>query len=86
MTIDIFALKARGACLTSWVCTTQVFLPQPGRPPKMLQPVVSRVIRDRKKFCSLAITDLSTNSVPASGGVKVILLCNRVFKEDLRVK
>lgn len=64
----------------------QVFLPQPGRPPKMLQPVVSRVIRDRKKFCSLAITDLSTNSVPASGGVKVILLCNRVFKEDLRVK
>ena len=65
----------------------QVFLPQPGgRPPKMLQPVVSRVIRDRKKFCSLAITDLSTSSVPASGGVKVVLLCNRVFKEDLRVK
>ena len=64
----------------------QVFLPQPqGRPPKMLQPVVSRVIRDRKKFCSLAITDLSTGAVPAAGGTKVVLLCNRVFKEDLRV-
>jgi c-Rel proto-oncogene protein len=65
--------------------SSQVFLKLSEGSLRPLPPVVSKVIRDRKKFCSLSITDVSTNVIPASGGVKVMLLCNRVFKEDLKV-
>ena len=44
------------------------------------------MIRDRKKFSSLTITDVSTESMSAAGGTKVMLLSNKVFKDDLSVK
>lgn len=50
-----------------------------------LPPVVSEVIYDRKAMSDLAITKLSHTCAPVSGGQEMILLCDKVAKDDVEV-
>uniref|UniRef100_A0A2C9GUV8 RHD domain-containing protein n=1 Tax=Anopheles dirus TaxID=7168 RepID=A0A2C9GUV8_9DIPT len=66
----------------------QVFLEgqQRGRFTEPLAPVVSDIIYDKKAMSDLIICRLSDCSAPVSGGKEIILLCEKVVKEDIRVK
>ncbi|XP_041985045.1 embryonic polarity protein dorsal-like isoform X3 [Aricia agestis] len=65
----------------------QVFIPdeRTGRIRRSLQPVVSDVIYDKKAMSDLFITKLSHCSASPKGGTEVILLCERITKEDISV-
>ncbi|KAG7305876.1 hypothetical protein JYU34_008419 [Plutella xylostella] len=65
----------------------QVFLPdeRSGKIRHALPPVVSDVIYDKKAMSDLVITRLSHCSAPAQGGKQVILLCEKVAREDITV-
>ncbi|XP_053686256.1 embryonic polarity protein dorsal-like [Sabethes cyaneus] len=66
----------------------QVYLP--GGPDKKftqpLQPVVSDIIYDKKAMSDLVICKLSEVTAPVSGGKEIILLCEKVTKEDISVR
>jgi len=67
----------------------QVFLENPKTPGKftvILPPVCSKPIYDAKAKKELQIMDMSDNSAPAEGGKKVIILCEKVSKEDIKVR
>merc|ERR1719150_2621589 len=67
----------------------QVFLENPKTPGKytvILDPVVSKPIFDAKAKKELQIMDMSDNTAPADGGKKVIILCEKVSKEDIKVR
>merc|ERR1711974_109043 len=67
----------------------QVFLENPKTPGKytvILDPVCSKPIFDAKAKKELQIMDMSDNSAPADGGKKVIILCEKVSKEDIKVR
>ncbi|KFB39849.1 Dorsal isoform 1-B [Anopheles sinensis] len=66
----------------------QVFLegPTKGRFTEPLTPVVSDVIYDKKAMSDLIICRLSDCTAPVSGGKEIILLCEKVVKEDIRVR
>lgn len=49
-------------------------------------PVVSNQIRDKKASSELNIVSISHCSAPATGGRYVILLCDRVLKDDIALK
>lgn len=51
-----------------------------------IQPVISEPIFDKKAMSELVITKLSHCSAPVSGGQEVILLCEKVAKEDIAVR
>lgn len=51
-----------------------------------IQPIVSEPIFDKKAMSELVITKLSHCSAPVSGGREVILLCEKVAKEDIAVR
>jgi hypothetical protein len=51
-----------------------------------LPPIVSDPIYDKKAMSDLIISKLSHCSAPASGGKEVILLCDRVTKDDIQVR
>ncbi|XP_054157157.1 embryonic polarity protein dorsal-like [Oppia nitens] len=51
-----------------------------------LEPVVSEPIYDKKAMSELAIGKLSHCSAPVTGGQEVILLCDRVVKDDIQVR
>ncbi|KAF8795964.1 embryonic polarity protein dorsal-like isoform X2 [Argiope bruennichi] len=50
-----------------------------------LSPVVSEPIYDKKAMSDLTIMKLSHYSAPVTGGTEVILLCDRVAKEDIQI-
>merc|ERR1712079_857712 len=67
----------------------QVFLENPKTPGKytvILDPVCSKPIFDAKAKKELQIMDMSDNTAPADGGKKVIILCEKVSKEDIKVR
>merc|ERR1712165_694388 len=67
----------------------QVFLENPKTPGKytvILDPVCSKPIFDAKAKKELQIMDMSDNIAPADGGKKVIILCEKVSKEDIKVR
>ena len=66
----------------------QVFLegPESGQFLIPLEPVVSEPIYDKKAMSELSIAKLSHYSCPVSGGQEVILLCDRVIKDDIQIR
>ncbi|XP_015172824.1 PREDICTED: embryonic polarity protein dorsal-like isoform X3 [Polistes dominula] len=66
----------------------QVFLEgtRKGKFTHPLQPVVSDPIFDKKAMSDLSINHLSHNRAPSCGGMKMILLCEKVAKEDIQVR
>jgi len=67
----------------------QVFLENPKTPGKytvILEPVCSKPIFDAKAKKELQIMDMSDNTAPADGGKKIIILCEKVSKEDIKVR
>merc|ERR1712038_2077797 len=67
----------------------QVFLEnsnQPGKYTVPLQPVCSKPIFDAKAKKTLQIMDISESSAPAEGGKKIIILCERVARDDIKVR
>ncbi|XP_052895493.1 proto-oncogene c-Rel-like [Anopheles moucheti] len=51
-----------------------------------LTPVVSDIIYDKKAMSDLIICRLSDCCAPVSGGKEIILLCEKVVKEDIKVR
>ncbi|XP_022195378.2 embryonic polarity protein dorsal isoform X3 [Nilaparvata lugens] len=51
-----------------------------------ITPVVSEPIYDKKAMSDLLICKLSEDSAPVTGGKQIILLCEKVAKEDISVK
>merc|ERR1712165_455712 len=67
----------------------QVFLENPKTPGKytvILDPVCSKPIFDAKAKKELQIMDMSDYTAPADGGKKIIILCEKVSKEDIKVR
>ena len=67
----------------------QAFLEDPQCPGKfttMLPPVCSKPIFDAKAKKELQIMDISDNSSPAKGGKKIIILCERVSRDDIKIR
>merc|ERR1712079_636984 len=67
----------------------QVFLENPKTPGKytvILDPVYSKPIFDAKAKKELQIMDMSDNTAPADGGKKIIILCEKVSKEDIKIR
>lgn len=66
----------------------QVFIEgsKPGKCDVPLMPIVSSPIHDKKAMSDLVITKLSHCSAPATGGREVILLCDRITKEDIKIR
>jgi len=66
-----------------------VFLENPSTPGKytvILPPVCSKPIFDAKAKKELQIMDISDNTAPVEGGKKIIILCERVARDDIKVK
>ncbi|CAG2119545.1 unnamed protein product, partial [Medioppia subpectinata] len=51
-----------------------------------LEPLVSEPIFDKKAMSELAIAKLSHYSAPVGGGQDIVLLCDRVVKDDIRIR
>lgn len=66
----------------------QVFLEgqQRGRFTDPLQPIVSDIIYDKKAMSDLVICKLSDVAASVAGGKEIILLCEKVAKEDISVR
>lgn len=66
----------------------QVFIegPERGRFVVPLKPIVSQPIYDKKSMNDLVIYKMSDCSSPASGGREIILLCDKVSKDDIEVR
>merc|ERR1719166_545531 len=67
----------------------QVFLENPNAPGKytvILPPVCSKPIFDAKAKKELQIMDISDNTAPVDGGKKIIILCERVARDDIKVR
>ncbi|XP_014250204.1 embryonic polarity protein dorsal-like isoform X2 [Cimex lectularius] len=60
--------------------------PQRGRFTVPLKPVVSEPIYDKKAMADLIICKLSHCSASVAGGKEIILLCEKVAKEDISVR
>ncbi|XP_044576138.1 embryonic polarity protein dorsal-like isoform X3 [Cotesia glomerata] len=66
----------------------QVFLEgtEPGKFTVPLTPVVSDPIYDKKAMSDLVICKLSHYSAPVAGGMEMLLLCEKVAKEDIQIR
>merc|ERR1712227_1046887 len=67
----------------------QVFLENPATPGKytvIMPPICSKPIYGAKAKKELQIMDMSDNTAPADGGKKIIILCEKVSKEDIKVR
>merc|ERR1712170_149279 len=67
----------------------QAFLEDPAHPGKFTQhldPVCSTSIFDAKARKELQIMDISDSTAPAEGGKKILIFCEKVAREDIRVK
>ncbi|XP_014275495.1 embryonic polarity protein dorsal isoform X6 [Halyomorpha halys] len=80
--------QASGIDLNSVRLCFQAFLegPQRGKFTKALTPVVSDPIYDKKAMADLVICKLSHSAASVAGGQDVILLCEKVAKEDISVR
>ena len=58
----------------------------PGDYSVMLPSVCSQTIFDSKSRKELQIADLSETAAPVAGGKKIILLCEKVAREDIKVR
>ena len=52
----------------------------------LLTPVYSVPIFDAKAKKELQMMDISSTSSPAAGGKKIIILCEKVTREDIKVR
>lgn len=52
----------------------------------LLPPAISNVIYDKKSNPELKICHLSDSVAPANGGKKIILLCEKVDKNDIAIR
>ena len=52
----------------------------------MLDPVCSVPVFDAKAKKELVILDISETEAPAEGGKKIIILCEKVLREDIKVR
>ena len=52
----------------------------------MLDPVCSLPVFDAKAKKELVIMDISETEAPVEGGKKIILLCEKVLREDVKVR
>ena len=67
----------------------QAFLESPSHPGKynvVLPPVSSNTIYDAKAKKELQMMDISDVSSPLEGGKKIIILCEKVTREDIKVR
>jgi len=67
----------------------QAFLETPGHPGKyttVLDPVCSVPVFDAKAKKELVIMDISETEAPVEGGKKIIILCEKVLREDIKVR
>merc|ERR1719432_194859 len=67
----------------------QAFLENPETPGKftrVVAPVCSKPVFDAKAKKELQIMDMSGNTAPAEGGKKLIILCERVSRDDIKVR
>ncbi|XP_037072056.1 embryonic polarity protein dorsal-like isoform X2 [Pollicipes pollicipes] len=66
----------------------QVFVEgrEPGKFVVPLRPVVSDPIYDKKSMCDLIIYKMSDCSASVAGGRDIILLCDKVTKDDIEVR
>ncbi|BFZ06799.1 hypothetical protein BsWGS_09838 [Bradybaena similaris] len=65
----------------------QVFLPnEQGKITRVVPPVVSQAIHDKKSSKDLVICRVDRSSGKARGGDEIFLLCDKVNKEDIKVK
>ena len=67
----------------------QAFLEDPANPGKCnitLTPVVSEPIVNTHRSKGLKIVEISDTSAPAEGGKKVIILCERIDRDDIKVR
>ena len=70
-------------------CLFQAFLEDPKQPGKFqvaLDPVCSTSIFDAKARKELQIMDISDVTAPADGGKKILIFCEKVAREDIRVR
>jgi len=58
----------------------------PGKFQSMVPPICSKPIFDAKAKKELQIMDISDTSSPAIGGKKIIILCERVSRDDIKVR
>ena len=58
----------------------------PGKFQSMVPPICSKPIFDAKAKKELQIMDISDTSSPAKGGKKIIILCERVSRDDIKVR
>ena len=66
----------------------QAFLEDPNKPGKFteaLDPVCSTNIFDAKARKELQIMDISDVTAPPEGGKKILLFCEKVSREDIKV-
>ena len=59
---------------------------RPGKYSVILPPVTSQPVFDSKAKKELQILDISADMVPVTGGRKMILLCERVARDDIKVR
>jgi Rel/ankyrin family protein len=80
--------KARSIDLNAVKLCFQAYLfnPDTGRLDKKLDPVCSNPIFNPRTVKELHIVDLSHDVAPAEGGKKIIILCEGVNKDDVRVR
>jgi len=67
----------------------QAFIEDPNHPGKFsqrLDPVCSTNIFDAKARKELQIMDISDSTAPAEGGKKILIFCEKVAREDIKVK
>ena len=57
----------------------------PGKYTVILPPICSKPIYDAKAKKELQIMDMSDNSSSVEGGKKIILLCEKITREDIKV-
>lgn len=58
----------------------------PGKYTEILDPVVSQPVYDAKAKRELQIMDISDTTSSVQGGKKIIILCEKVSKEDIKVR
>ena len=58
---------------------------QPGKWSQHLDPVCSTNIFDAKARKELQIMDISDTTAPAEGGKKILIFCEKVAREDIKV-
>ncbi|WAR19259.1 DORS-like protein [Mya arenaria] len=65
----------------------QVFLPdEQGKITRIVQPVVSQAIHDKKALNDLVICRVDKTSGKSKGGDEVFLLCEKINRDDVRVR